>query len=100
MQLKVKMGYSDREVCIKQKDAREEHKILGIWVSPAGRNKERKAALVEKVSTWCDQMEKSRLPGSLKHRSYKTRLWPQVRYSLGVAQLSKNEMRETIGQQR
>ena len=38
MRLKFNMGRSGREECIEQMDATEEHKILGIWLSPAGRS--------------------------------------------------------------
>ena len=48
MVVKVKMGYAEQEVEIKQKDARKEHKILGVWMSPAGGNKKQKEDLRKK----------------------------------------------------
>ena len=41
-------------------------------------------------------MKKSRLPGCLRYQSYKSRLRTQLRYSLGVTQLTKNELKEVL----
>ena len=56
---------------MQQKDARKEHKILGIWISPAGTKVEQKKKVTKKVNERCSKMEESTLPGYLKIESYK-----------------------------
>ena len=63
-----------------QKDAREEHEILGIWVSPAGTNKDQKKKMKKNVGQWCTQMKEPTIPANLKIESYKRRLCPQINY--------------------
>ena len=96
MAFNIKLGFTRKEVNIKQIDAREEHKILGIWLSPAAVTKKQREEIKKKVTAWCGQMDATRMPGFLKIESYKKRLWAQVSYSLGIAQLTKNELKKLM----
>ena len=59
-------GFKGKEVYLQQKDARKEHEILGIWISPAGTKVEQKKKMTKKVNAWCTQMEESTLVGHPK----------------------------------
>ena len=96
MKVNIKLGFTRTSVDIKQIDAREEHKILGIWMSPAGVTRKQRAEMGKKVKSWCSQMDASRMPVFLKIESYKKRLWAQVSYSLGIAQMTKNELKKLM----
>ena len=97
MTFNIKLGFTRKEVNIKQIDARKEHKILGIWLSPAAVTKRQREDIKKKVTAWCQKMEAARIPGFLKIESYKKRLWAQVSYSLGIAQLKKEELKKLMG---
>ena len=62
MVFRVSIGYSNKEVEIKQMDAKEGHKTLGVFLSPTGTNVKQKRAMRGKVDTWCSQMSKSGFP--------------------------------------
>lgn len=96
MQIMVEVDGSGRKTELKQLDAREEHKILGVWLSPQGRNKEQKRFLEKKVRTWCEKVEGGSLPPYLRIESYRNRLCPQVGYSLGITQLTETECKKTM----
>ena len=52
----------------------------------------------EKVRTWIDRMEAWKVPAPLRMLSYKTALWPAIKYPLGVSQLSEKEIKDIFSQ--
>ena len=94
--LKFKVGNSERETELNYLEPTEEHKILGVWISPSGRRKRQVQDMERKAKEWADKMMRSGLPPYLKERSYNQQLWPQISYAIGLSLITKGEARRIM----
>ena len=62
----------------------KEKEFLGVFDSPQGGNKEQISKILEKVEKWTQRLKNGHLPSYLGWLAYKNKLWPSVRYGLGV----------------
>ena len=90
-------GFSTRRVRLKQLDASEPHKILGMWVSPTGDQEQQVKEMTGKVEKWGEKMQSWKVPPPLRVLSYRTALWPALKYPLGVCQLETGHVKKIMG---
>ena len=62
----------------------EEKKFLGVFDCPEGGNKTQLEKKREKVENFVHKMSNGKLPAYLGWMAYRLKLWPSVRYGLGV----------------
>ena len=72
----------------------EEKKFLGVFDSPSGGNVEQIEKINEKVETWTNRMRNGHLPSYLGWKSYHLKLWPSIRWGLGVMTNDVEEMED------
>ncbi len=69
---------------IKQEEATESKKTLGIYDSPSGGNKGHLSYIVDKVTQRVNRMKNGHLLSHTAWIAYKHQLWPGLRYRLGT----------------
>ena len=81
-------GYSD---ALDQHDVTHSKETLGLQSCPAGGSADQLVSLREKMESWSTKMTNGHLPSSLAWLSYRSQLWPGIRYGLGTL---TNDMEE------
>ena len=77
----------------------KEKGFLGVYDSPEGVNKEQIKKISEKVSTWTQRMRNAHLPSYLGWLAYKQKLWPSVRYGIGIMTNNMEEIEDLLAKQ-
>ena len=77
----------------------KEKEFLGVYDSPEGGNKEQIKKISEKVSTWTTRMRNAHLPSYLGWLAYKQKLWPSVKYGIGVMTNDMEEIEDLLAKQ-
>ena len=89
-------GFSGDETRLRQLQANEPHKILGIWIEPCGGQGKQIEKMKGSVVSWIARMDAWRVAGHMRMLSYKTSLWPALKYPLGVSQLTEKGAKEVM----
>ena len=72
---------------------------MGVFDSPEGGNKKQSKKISEKVTTWTQRMKNGQLPSFLGWIAYRHKLWPSVRYGIGVMTNDIEEIDELLDKQ-
>ena len=71
--------------------ASEEHKTLGCWVNPLGKQEKAYQQIETFARNWVNRMSHSNLPAHLIRKSYESELKSQIRYRMPIYMFTKTQ---------
>jgi hypothetical protein len=67
---------------LEQVDVSEARRTLGVRLAPDGNDREQAKVMVSVIRQWAEGLRTNNLPRNYAWLSYKTTLWPKIRYAL------------------
>ena len=77
-----KAGTLNHEIELRYIGLKQEHNILGVWISPNGNKCKQVQKIKEKTRERAKNMDSSGMPAYFKELSYNIKLWPQLSYAI------------------